>query len=110
MKKFTVLLFVFVLVFLFYSAGTTTYAVAKHYRNGIIQIKKIQGVAYYHIYYKESGAKSYNFSIADIPESSTQYTVGYLLPGVSYEYKIVAFDSSQQKIWESARRWIWLYE
>lgn len=107
MGRITIVLVILVILFIF---PLSIHAFAAHYISGIIQWKSVPGVAYYHIYYKESGAKNYNYGAPNIPSSSTQYTVDYLHPGVSYEYMIVAFNSSKNVIWKSERRWIWKYQ
>lgn len=107
MNKVLLILTFFILFFIPFFVPQTF---ASNFRKGLVQWKSIPDVSYYHIYYKENGGKTYNYAVPDVPGTSTEYMIGGLKQGVSYEYKIVAFNSGKQLIWQSERRWIWNYQ
>lgn len=72
-----------------------------YYGQETIKWARIPNVAYYKIYYKESGSTNWQYAVNGVPNISTALTIDYLKMWVWYSYNVVAVDDSGREYWSS---------
>lgn len=95
----------FLLIIFTISVITAPKASAKrpiYYGQEVIKWTGAQNAAYYNIYYKENGSSNWQYAIQNVPNSSSELTIGYLKMWVWYQYKVAAVDYSGNEYWSSS--------
>jgi len=75
-----------------------------YYGQETIKWTRIPNVAYYKIYYKESGSANWQYAVNGVPSASTALTIDYLKMWVWYSYNVVTVDDSGREYWSSGAK------
>src|SRR3989344_7295268 len=75
-----------------------------YYGQEAIKWAKNPNASYYNIYYKENASPNWQYAIQNVPNSSSEITIGYLKMWVWYQYKVVAVDYSGNEYSSSSIR------
>src|SRR3989344_3123184 len=105
MKKLIYLSSFLLIVFAISAIFTTPKVSAKrpiYYGQEAIKWTVASNAAYYNIYYKENASANWQYSIQNVPNTSSEITIGYLKMWVWYQYKVVAVDYSGNEYWSSS--------
>lgn len=78
-----------------FAAGTPSY------KQATVKWRSVSGARNYNIYYKEAGAKNFNYSVIMLPANAVSYTIGYLRKGVVYQYNLAAVNDAGAEYWWS---------
>lgn len=103
--KTLILFFSFLLTIFTISAISTQKVSAKrpiYYGQETIKWASNPNASYYNILYKEAGSLNWQYSIQNVPNTSSEITIGYLKMWVWYQYKVVAVDYSGNEHWSSS--------
>ena len=73
-----------------------------YYGQETIKWAKNPNASYYNIYYKEHGSSNWQYAIQNVPNLSSEITIGYLKMWVWYQYKVAAVDYSGNEYWSSS--------
>lgn len=66
-----------------------------------VDLPEVEGAVSYNIYYKKTGAESYDSAVRNVPVSASSYIISHLKKGVSYDYQIAAVDAQGEEFWFS---------
>jgi len=105
MKSIIFLSSFLLIIFTIPAIFTTSKASAKrpvYYGQETIKWTGNPNASYYNILYKEAGSSNWQFAIQNVPNSSSEITIGYLKMWVWYQYKVVAVDYSGNEYWSSS--------
>ncbi|OGH38972.1 MAG: hypothetical protein A3B44_03685 [Candidatus Levybacteria bacterium RIFCSPLOWO2_01_FULL_38_21] len=75
-----------------------------YYGQETIKWTRIPNVAYYKIYYKESGSTNWQHAVNGVPNTLTALTIDYLKMWVWYQYNVVTVDDSGREYWSSGAK------
>ena len=68
--------------------ATATMAVPAFAETHTVKWNGVQGASSYNIYYSQSGKHEWQYSVPNVPSTSTSYKIKGLSDGVSYKYVV----------------------
>jgi hypothetical protein len=71
------------------------------YVQSMIKLPHITDASSYNIYYSPASNGTFPYSVRNISNTTSSYTISYLRKDISYQYKISALNKAGKEIWWS---------